>query len=112
MEFVYSKDAKVRKILSLPLGGLRLTQMYGDSDGSFKNRAYDKMEERILELLPSKRELALNDDTTLVGVGGNLRALARWDQEMREYPFNKLHNYSMKRESVELMARESVEPFH
>lgn len=106
VEFVYAKDSKVKKILSLPLGGLRLTQMYGDSDGSFKNRSYDKMEERILELLPSKRELALNDETLLVGVGGNLRALARWDQELRSYPFNKLHNYSMKKVSVELMAKE------
>jgi len=106
LEFVYSKDSKVRKIFSLPLGGLRLTQMYGELDGSFKSRDYDKMEERILDLLPSKRELGLNDSTMLVGVGGNLRALARWDQEMREYPFNKLHNYSMKLESVELMARE------
>ena len=89
MEFVYSKDSKVRKIFSLPLGGLRLTQMYGESDGSFKSRGYDKMEARILDILPSKRELGLNDSTMLVGVGGNLRALARWDQEMREYPFNK-----------------------
>jgi exopolyphosphatase/guanosine-5'-triphosphate,3'-diphosphate pyrophosphatase len=106
LEFVYARDSKVRKILSLSLGGLRLTQMYGESDGSFKSRSYDKMGERILELLPSKRELLLNDETMLVGVGGNLRALARWDQELRDYPFNKLHNYSIKRESIELMARE------
>ncbi len=106
LEFVYSRDYKVRKILSLPLGGLRLTQLFGDSDGSFKERNYYKMEERILELLPTKGELTLNDATTLVGVGGNLRALARWDQEFKDYPFNKLHNYSIKRESIELMAKE------
>lgn len=106
LEFVNARDSKVKKIFSLPLGGLRLTQMYGESDGSFRSRSYEKMEERILELLPSKRELALNSETMLVGVGGNLRALARWDQELRDYPFNKLHNYSIKRESIELMANE------
>ncbi|MHB1867952.1 MAG: Ppx/GppA phosphatase family protein [Nitrososphaerales archaeon] len=106
LEFVYSRDSKVKKIFSLPLGGLRLTQMYGESDSSFKSKSYDKMEQRVLDLLPSKRELGLNDETILVGVGGNLRALARWDQEVRDYPFNKIHNYSIKRESVELMARE------
>lgn len=105
-EFVYARDSKVRKILSLPLGGLRLTQMYGETDGSFKNKSYEEMEEKVLELLPSKRELGLNAETLLVGVGGNLRALGRWDQELRDYPFNKLHNYSMKRESIELMALE------
>jgi exopolyphosphatase / guanosine-5'-triphosphate,3'-diphosphate pyrophosphatase len=106
LEFVYAKDRGIRKILSLPLGGLRLTQLYGDADCSFKKKTLERMEERIYELLPSKHELALREGTLLVGVGGNLRALARWDQELRNYPFNKLHNYSMKRESLELMAGE------
>jgi len=106
LEFVYSRDSKVKKIFSVPLGGLRLTQIYSDPDSSFKSKSYDKMEQKILDLLPSKRELGLNHETILVGVGGNLRALARWDQELRDYPFNKIHNYSIKRESVELMAGE------
>jgi exopolyphosphatase/guanosine-5'-triphosphate,3'-diphosphate pyrophosphatase len=106
LEFVYTKSHKVRKILSLPLGGLRLTQMYGEHDSSFKKRNWDRMEERVTNLLPSKQELALNEETILVGVGGNLRALAKWDQQIRNYPFNKLHNYSIKRESLELMVRE------
>ncbi|MDG6905100.1 MAG: hypothetical protein JRN20_04865 [Nitrososphaerota archaeon] len=106
LELVSARDSKVKKILSLPLGGLRLTQMYGEADGSFRNKSYDEMEERILELLPSKRELALNDETMLVGVGGNLRALARWDQVLRDYQFNKLHNYSIKKDSIEMMTNE------
>lgn len=106
LEFVYSRNYRVRKILSLPLGGLRLTQMYGDSESSFRQKDWEKMEERVLELLPSSHELGLAKETTLVGVGGNLRALARWDQEMRDYPLNKLHNYSMKRQTLSLMANE------
>lgn len=106
VEFVYSRDSKVRKILSLPLGGLRLTQQYGESDSSFKEKAWDKMGKRILELLPSVDELSMTKNATLVGVGGNLRALARWDQDIRNYPFDKLHNYSLKRESIESMTKE------
>ena len=106
VEFVYSRDRKIRKILSLPLGGLRLTQMYGESDSMFRGKAWDKMEKRILDLLPSKKELSLTKNATLVGVGGNLRALARWDQEIKEYPFDKLHNYVIKRDSVEFMTEE------
>jgi exopolyphosphatase / guanosine-5'-triphosphate,3'-diphosphate pyrophosphatase len=106
LEFVYSKDYKVKKILSLPLGGLRLTQMYGDSDSSFKQKDWERMEGRVVELLPSAHELGLAKETMLVGVGGNLRALARWDQELREYPLNKLHNYNMKSQAVSFMARE------
>ena len=100
------RDSKVRRILSLPLGGLRLTQLYSGSDGSFKEKAYRAMKERILELLPNRSELDLEERASLVGVGGNLRALARWDQEIRGYPFNKLHNYSIKRTSVRMMTEE------
>jgi len=106
LEFVYSDDLKIRNILSLPLGGLRLTQLYADRDGSFREKAYARMQKRIMDLLPTRDELVLKDDTVLAGVGGNLRALARWDQKLRDYPFNKIHNYSLKRESVEAMSEE------
>lgn len=106
LEFVYSKDCKIKKILSLPLGGLRLTQMYGNSDSLFKQKDWQRMEERVFELLPSAHELGLAKETTLIGVGGNLRALARWDQEIRDYPLNKLHNYTLKRQAVSYMTNE------
>lgn len=106
LEFVYSDGVKIRNILSLPLGGLRLTQLYADRDGSFKEKAYYRMEKRIMDLLPSREELVLKDDTILAGVGGSVRALTRWDQKLRDYPFNKIHNYSLKRESVDTMSRE------
>ena len=106
LEIVYCDGRKIRNILSLPLGGLRLTQLYADRDGSFREKAYSKMEERIMDLLPSREELVLKDDTILAGVGGNLRALTRWDQKLRDYPFNKIHNYSLKRESVDVMSKE------
>jgi len=106
LEFVYCDGRKVRKILSLPLGGLRLTQLYSDKDGSFREKSYSRMQKRILDLLPTREELALKDETVLAGVGGSLRALARWDQKLRNYPFNKIHNYSIKLESAEAMCRE------
>jgi exopolyphosphatase/guanosine-5'-triphosphate,3'-diphosphate pyrophosphatase len=106
VEFVYCDGQKVRNIVSLPLGGLRLTQLYSDKDGLFKEKSYLRLQERILDLLPSREELALKDETALAGVGGSLRALARWDQKLKNYPFNKIHNYSIKRESVEAMCKE------
>jgi len=106
VEFVSCRDSRVKKILSLPLGGLRLTQLYSASDGSFKGKALSTMKKRVLELLPTRAELKLDDRAVLMGVGGNLRALARWDQELRAYQFNKLHNYTIKRSSVKTMAEE------
>ena len=93
LEVVYAEDNRIKKILSLPLGGLRLTQLYADSDGTFSRKQYEKMRKRINELLPSRDGLGLSHDTVLLGVGGTVRAIATYDQARRDYPLYKLHNY-------------------
>src|SRR5437667_6469644 len=97
---IYSEPT-IRKILSVPLGGLRLTDLYAKPDGSFTKKNYARMRKRILELLPEKKRLPASKNLDLVGVGGSVRALARYDQMRRQYPLNKLHNYSMKKNAVE-----------
>lgn len=58
------------------------------------------MRRRIAELLPTREELGLDGGTVLVGVGGTLRALARYEQWSKGYPLNKVHNYSLGRKSI------------
>jgi exopolyphosphatase/guanosine-5'-triphosphate,3'-diphosphate pyrophosphatase len=96
---IYSEPT-IRKILSVPLGGLRLTDLYAKPDGSYTKKNYARMRKRILELLPEKKHLPASKNLDLVGVGGSVRALARYDQMRRQYPLNKLHNYSMKKNAV------------
>jgi hypothetical protein len=103
LEFTYARGYRVRKILSLPLGALRMTELYGRPEQRFNKKDYDRMRRRIAELLPSRQELGINEGTSLLGVGGTIRALARYDQWIREYPLNKLHNYRMRRKSVAAM---------
>ena len=100
LEMVIYSEPTIRKILSVPLGGLRLTDLYAKPDGSFTKKNYARMRKRILELLPEKKHLPASKDLDLVGVGGSVRALARYDQMRRQYPLNKLHNYSMKKNAV------------
>ena len=101
LEMVIYSEPTVRKILSVPLGGLRLTDLYAKANGSYAKKNYARMRKRILELLPDKKNLPTSKSLDLVGVGGSVRALARYDQMRRKYPLNKLHNYSMKRNAVE-----------
>jgi exopolyphosphatase/guanosine-5'-triphosphate,3'-diphosphate pyrophosphatase len=101
---IYSKPS-IRRILSVPLGGLRLTDLYVKPNGSYTKKNYARMRKRILELLPEKKHLPTSKNLDLVGVGGSVRALARYDQMRREYPLNKLHNYSMKKNAVESVHR-------
>lgn len=105
LEMVTYSEPTIRKILSVPLGGLRLTDLYAKPDGSYTKKNYARMRKRILELLPEKKHLPASKNLDLVGVGGSVRALARYDQMRLEYPLNKLHNYSMKKNAVESVHR-------
>jgi len=106
LEIVYAENNDIKKILSLPLGGLRLTQRYADADGSFSDKQYQKMRNEIHEILPSAEDLGLSHDTILLGVGGTVRAIATYDQARRDYPLYKLHNYEVSRDSVEKILKE------
>jgi exopolyphosphatase/guanosine-5'-triphosphate,3'-diphosphate pyrophosphatase len=114
LELVYTENYTIKKVKSYPLGALRLSQMFGagdgdgdgDGDGTFSKKAYDRLQEHVLDALPDKKELGLSVDTTLVGVGGVLRALARRDQELTGYELDKVHNYRISRDSVSSMARD------
>lgn len=109
LELVYTENYGIKKIKSYPLGGLRLTQMFGRKDGTFSRKEYAKMEKHILDLLPERKEFSLSPDTTLVGVGGTLRAMARYDQELTDYELDKIHNYQMDAQSVASIAEELYE---
>lgn len=105
LELVYSENFKIKNSLSLPLGGLRLSQTFSDSDGTFSKKNYSKMEAHINEILPERNELDISLNGVLVGVGGTLRAIARYNQEMLSYPLDKIHGYWMDYERVSLISR-------
>jgi len=51
--------------------------------------------------LPNSRDLEINSESTvLIGVGGTLRTIARYDQLIKEYPITRLHNYKLDFGSV------------
>jgi exopolyphosphatase/guanosine-5'-triphosphate,3'-diphosphate pyrophosphatase len=106
LELTYAEKSKIRRIMSLPLGSLKLTSNYSGKDGKFSRKDRAKMTKSIAQLLPSRRELGLDKETTLVGTGGTVRAMARFDQDEVDYPFDKVHNYSIGLESVQRMSRE------
>ena len=106
LEIARVEKLKIRRILSLPLGALKLTSMYAGSDGTFSRKARSKMAKRIAQLLPSRRELGVGKGVGLVGTGGTMRAIARFDQEEEGYPFDKVHNYALGLGPVKKMSRE------
>jgi exopolyphosphatase / guanosine-5'-triphosphate,3'-diphosphate pyrophosphatase len=109
LEMVYSENFKIKKVMSLPLGALRLSQIfknYDDDNNSrklFTKKNYDRLEQYISRELPDRKELDLSSDTALVGVGGTLRAIARYDQDFHHYILDKIHNYHLYYESIDLI---------
>ena len=111
LELVYTENYKIKKIMSLPLGSLKLTQKFfsnntekNNNDRESIEKSYLKLQNYLLESLPSKKDLGMSSDsTTLVGVGGTLRALARYDQLIKEYPLKKLQNYELEYNSLSIV---------
>ncbi|MEO9307394.1 MAG: Ppx/GppA phosphatase family protein [Nitrososphaera sp.] len=99
LEIVHAEQFKIKKVISLPLGSLRLTQQFGDKKGKLTDKGVKNLQRYIMNLLPSRKDLNL-DDAKLVGVGGTLRALARYEQKLVGYPLDKTHNYKIGRKSL------------
>jgi len=55
----------------------------------------------VWDLLPSKKDLGMSENTKLVGVGGALRALSRYEQKISGYPLDKIHNYKISNKSLD-----------
>lgn len=106
LEIVHAEGFKIRKVISLPLGALRLTQQFDGENGGFSEKNYKNMKRFIWGLLPQRKEMGFGKDAKLVGVGGVLRALARYDQKITRYPLDKIHNYRMNFKFVNTIARQ------
>ena len=106
LEIVYATNYEIKKIISLPFGSLRLSQLFADKNRNFSSTDYYKMAEHVVQLLPSREGLKIAENSILlVGVGGTLRSIAKYDQELKNYPLKKIHNYSMSSESITQIAR-------
>lgn len=105
LEVVSTSGYAIRRVMSLPLGALRLTQMYADRRSAFTARAYELLEAHVQSSLPSPDMLGIEPGrTVLVGAGGAVRSIAKHDQSSRKYPLAKVHNYLLGAEPVSTMA--------
>lgn len=107
LEIVSSKNFEIQKVISLPLGSLRLTRQFL-TGSKFSEKSKIAIKQYVYDLLPTREVLGIEkfDDVILVGVGGTLRALAKYYQEKINYPLKKLHNYSLSFESLNLISNE------
>jgi exopolyphosphatase / guanosine-5'-triphosphate,3'-diphosphate pyrophosphatase len=106
LELVHTEDFNIKKVDSLPLGALRLSEIYAKKGGSFSKNDIDVMIQKIEDVLPSRKNYGIGIDTELVGVGGTSRALARYHQQDAKYPFEKIHSYRLTLNDIESIGKE------
>ena len=94
LELVDVRGDRVRKGLTLPLGGLALQDIAGKS--------IKRAEAFVQDSLSDLDMLKLGRDRTFYAVGGTWRALARLHMWQTGYPFHVMHNYRIPaREALE-----------
>lgn len=94
-ELIDVHRGRPRKILTLPLGAVRLSEMFFTKGSRPTAAEWKKMEGFIQRTL---EESGLFDTPfpALIGVGGTARQLARISQKIRKYPFHPdIHHYEI-----------------
>jgi exopolyphosphatase/guanosine-5'-triphosphate,3'-diphosphate pyrophosphatase len=101
LEIVHAERFRIKKVISLPLGALRLTNQFDGKKGKLTDKNLKNLKRYVWDLLPSKKDLGMSENTKLVGVGGALRALSRYEQRISGYPLDKIHNYKINNKSLD-----------
>src|SRR5271157_3732215 len=105
LDIACASGYRIWKTTSLPLGSLRISMEFEGDGGAFSKQSIKQMKERIAGSLPKWLASQTSRKATLVGVGGTVRAMARYDQELNGYPFAKVQSYRIPYGSVNAMSK-------
>src|SRR5262249_43667939 len=85
--------------VSLPLGALRLSEKFLDSDPP-TSKQLRRLRDHVRNHLTKAQVGRLGSGDRLVGTGGTLRNLAKIDRQARRYPIGWLHGYELPIDSL------------
>ena len=84
-ELIFCNKTNFRKLISIPIGAIYLTEIFENN--------LDKLEEHIKTKM--KNISSIEKDLTLIGVGGTITTLAAVSQNMKKYNPNKIHKHKI-----------------
>ena len=102
IQLASTRDGKLDRSASLPLGALRLTQEFLEHDPP-KRRELEAAEEYVQERFATASLPRPSERLRVFGVGGTIRSLARVAMELREYPVQRVHGYRLNRRDLEVL---------
>lgn len=102
MQLVSTRNGRLERSNSLPLGALRLAREYLKHDPP-KRRELEAADEYVRERLAATPLPRSSERLRVYGVGGTIRSLARVAMELREYPVQRVHGYRLNRRDLEVL---------
>lgn len=85
--------------ISLPFGAVNLTERFLGHD-MVEPKALDQLKNFLFEQFASISWLNKLKKTTIIGIGGTIRTLAKIDKKSISYPLEGLHNYRITKVEV------------
>lgn len=102
IQLASTRQGKLERSVSLPLGALRLTQEFLTHDPP-KRRELDRARAHVRAVFAATALPRPIDKLRIFGVGGTIRALARVAMELRDYPIQRVHGYRLNRRDLEVL---------
>ena len=95
LQIVEVRDDRLHNSVSLPLGGLRLTQRFLEHDPP-KSHELDELRQAVRKAIDGALEAFGGRRYQIFGVGGTVRALARASIDLRGYPIARVHGFPLR----------------
>ncbi len=94
MQISHFRNRALDRVISLPLGALRLSEQFLASDPP-RRKEIRRVRQHVAKHLTRAKVPSLGRSERLLGTGGTLRNLAKIDRNARGYPISRLHGYAL-----------------
>lgn len=98
-ELVYVKNRQLRKAISLPIGSLNICDLF-ESTNQINDVLFHDMTESFYNILRDVEWLKDVQIDVVIGVGGTMRTIGKYERAKLRYPLPMPHNYPQTLERV------------
>ncbi|RDU65328.1 Ppx/GppA family phosphatase [Helicobacter didelphidarum] len=96
-ELACIENGEIKTMISLNLGSIRLKELFFDHGQTQEAYQYTReyVRNNIVEVLSFCQHSSLHNNLYMFGIGGSIRAYAKYEMNLESYMFNFLHGYEL-----------------
>lgn len=109
-ELACIENGEIKEMISLNLGSIRLKELFFDYEKITESYIYARkyVKENIAKITAFCKQSA-QTHLNIFGIGGSIRAYAKYEMNEQSYNFNFLHGYELQVEQILMHLKEIVE---